>query len=64
VKLVATPVVCPDNPGIWAHVNGWEVVAAVLIIAGSYAATNVARMYFMMRVAQHRDDSHGNEKQA
>lgn len=40
------------NSSLWAHVNGWEVVAAVCLIMASWTATSVARMYFMTRIAE------------
>jgi hypothetical protein len=40
------------NSSLWNHINGWEVVVAVLLIMASWAATSIARMYFMLRIAQ------------
>ena len=49
---------CQSN--LWDHVNGWEVVAAVLLIMASWTATSVARMHFMAKIAEHRDRSGNN----
>lgn len=40
------------NSPLWQHINGWEVVVAVLLIMGAWTATSIARMYFMWRIAQ------------
>jgi hypothetical protein len=44
------PEVCAN--GLWDHIRGWEVIVAVLIIMGAWAATNIARMYYMVRLSE------------
>lgn len=38
--------------GLWDHIRGWEVIVAVLIIMGAWASTNIARMHYMVKMAQ------------
>ena len=40
------------NSNLWNHINGWEVVVAVLLIMGFWAATNIARMHFMVEMSK------------
>jgi hypothetical protein len=49
---LADPTFPACHSNLWEHINGWEVVAAVLLIMASWTTTSVARMYFMWRVAQ------------
>lgn len=44
--------VCANS--LWDNIKGWEVIVAVLIIIGGWAATNIARMHFMVKMAELR----------
>lgn len=46
------PGLCTDT--IWTRINGWEVVVSVLLVMAGWAATNIARMYFMVKIAEHK----------
>lgn len=52
IRLSDAPVVCPNDPGIWQHINGWEVVAAVLVIGACWASVAVARFHYMAVIAR------------
>lgn len=43
---------CPNDPAMWSHINGWEVVAAIMVIAVSWAAVSVARFHYMAVLGQ------------
>jgi hypothetical protein len=47
---------------IWDRITGWEVVAAVLLIATAWAAVQIARMYFLAEAARACPHSRCEEK--
>ena len=47
---------CPTQPDfpatMWSHINGWEVVTAVAVIATCWAAVSILRFYFMVELSK------------
>jgi hypothetical protein len=37
---------------LWDRIAGWQVVAAVLLIMAAWSVVQIARMYFMARIAE------------